>query len=472
MWLIHSVTQITLTALVVAVIPASAQDLHRLEDLRAAAARQDPRSVQPDLLRQASELRLDALRAQRRPRLDLTGQGTVQTDVPQIPIELPGQTAPSPPKEQFRLQVEANWTVWDGGLLDRRQDALRARLAEDVAGVAVTLDRLRQATTEAFFGALLEGSRADTLGLAARDLEARLELVQARADAGAALAADAAAIEAELLRVRQEVRQAAAARGAALDVLERLTGSGLGPDARLALPELDPEITRVLALLDQAETGDGFVDPDRDPDPEAPLLGRPELVRLERTARRAEAEALAREAERRPSVSLFGQAGTGRPNPYDFFTEDVSEFALAGVRFRWSLFDGRRAAREAEALRVEARLAATDAAALLAASLREVADERADLDRLEEALATDQRIVELREEILRVAGRQLDEGVLTPDDYTDRLTDLTAARLALERHRIERAWTGVRLLTTLGQLPEPPLEALATRDDDLERDQP
>lgn len=415
--------------------PAEPDTLH-LDALRVAAARQDPRAIQPDLLARATQLRLEALRSGRLPQFAMSGQATLQNEVPEIPINVPGFDVPSPPLEQFRAQIEANWTVYDGGRISRQAAAERARLSEHVAGVAVALYQLREATTEAFFGALLAGAQAEVLGLTLEDLDARLRSIRQAADAGAMLAADAAELEAERIRIDQQVEEAKAVRQAALEVLAELSGFDLSPSTVLALPDLDAETARVLTL------------------PDTGLAGRPELVRFEQTARRAEAEARVLESQTRPSLSVFGQVGVGRPSPLNFLNEDLSEYAVAGVRVQWSPFDWGRARREGEALRLQARVAETEAEAFVRRLVREVEDERVDLARLDAAIAADERAVTLREEVLRVTQRQLDEGVILADRYTDRLTDLAEARLTLERHRLERARTQARLLSTLGHLPE------------------
>lgn len=430
--------------------PAAEPDTLHLGMLRAAAVQQDPRFVQPELLVRASELRRTALRSQRRPQLTITGQATMQNEVTEIPLDVPGQDAPSPPHEQFRTQLETEWMLYDGGRIQRQAAAERAQLAENVAGVAVTLYALREATTEAFFGALLSAARAETLTLTAEDLEAQLRLIQRQADDGAALAAEAAALEAELIRVRQQAEEAKAARRAALDILADLTGTSITPADTLVLPDLDAETSQVLSQLEAGAS-------ESDETAVRALLDRPELERSARMAERAEAEARARAAQTRPSLSLFGQAGIGRPGPFNFLSDDVSEYGLAGVRVRWPVFDGGRARREAEAIRVQTRIAETEAEAFVRQVARDIEDKRADLARLDTAIAADERAVSLREEVLRVARRQLEEGVLLPDIYMDRLTDLFEARLTLERHRIERAQAQALLLSALGRYPEPRL---------------
>ena len=426
-------------------VPADTVDLGAL---RSAAAARDPRAVQPEILARAARLRIEAVRTEALPQLALTGQATAQSDVPSIPVQLPDGTTPAAPKEQVRAQVEADWAVYDGGRRGLRVDLEEARLDEATAGVAVALYGLRDATTEAYFGALLFQARAATLALTADDLDARLRLLRRQAEDGAALAADADAVEAELIRVRQQVDEAQAARRAALAVLRDLTGVALGPAAVLALPDLRAEIAlqREGAVLGEDAVADVLtLESDR-----------PEFSRFRAQAARANAEARLAGAATRPTISLFGQAGIGRPSPFDFLSDETQEYAQVGVRVRWTPVDYGRSRREAQAARLQADVARTEADALARRLRRDVEDDLAEIDRLRAAAPQDDRAIALREEAARVARRQLDEGVVLPDVYTDRLTDLADARLARERHRIELARAQARLLSTLGLYPEAP----------------
>ncbi|GAB5537670.1 MAG: hypothetical protein Rubg2KO_39190 [Rubricoccaceae bacterium] len=432
--------------------PGAPPDTFELATLREASSTQDPRALQPELYARATALRLENLRARRLPQLALTGQATLQSNVPSIPIVAPDGTSPAPPHEQARAQIEADWALFDGGRLSRQADVERARLAEQTAGVAVSLYSLREATTEAFFGALWMQSQAQTLELAVQDLEARLDLVRTQAREGAALASDAAAIEAEVIRVRQRVAEANAQRIASLAVLRDLTGLAISPEDALVLPALDDEIDlnrQRGAVLDTDELTDA-------------LQGtvRPEFARFSRMQDRAHAEARMARAATQPSVSLFGQAGVGRPSPFDFLSDDVSEYALVGVRVRWSPFDWGQSRRNAEAARVQADIARTEADAFAQGLRRQLETNLADLDRLDATHEQDARVTALREEILRVTTRQLDEGVTLAPAYVDVLTDVTEARLTAARHQIERVRAQTRLLSTLGLFPEAPVSPL------------
>jgi hypothetical protein len=79
-----------------------------------------------------------------------------------------------------------------------------------------------------------------------------------------------------------------------------------------------------------------------------------------------------------------------------------------------------------------------------------VQDELADMERLERALETDERIIALREQVERQARAQFEERAITAAAYVDARTDLQAARLLRQRHRVELARTRASYLTTLG----------------------
>lgn len=416
-------------------------DTLRLADLRADAAARDPRAVQPELLERATQLRLDNLRAARRPQVAFSGQATLQSDAPNI--TLPTGESLAPPLEQFRVQAEADWSVFDGGRSARSADVERARLAEQSAGVEVTLYSIRQAVNDAYFGALLAQKQLQTLKLTTTDLQARHEFISQRVRQGAALQSDADALRAEILTLGLQADEIEARRLAALAVLGDLTGRTLNPDVALAIPSFQSRAETTRQRLSAVE-----------PDIADLAAGRPEFTRIARTQARAEAEALMAASATKPIVSLFGQAGAGRPSPFDFLSSDVAPYGLVGVRIRWAPLDWGQSRRNAEAARIQVDIAQTEADALGAGLQRQVQQALADLDRLDRAAETDATVLALRAEVLRVAGVQLDEGALLLPDYVDRSTDHMVAALTQSRHEVERAQAEATLLSILGRFPE------------------
>ncbi len=411
-------------------------DTLNLFEVRTLAAEQDPRAIQPSLLAEASRLRRQNLKMQRLPQVAVTALATRQNET--ISIDFPTGMTLGPPLSQYRVQAEVDWLLLSGGRPGREAAAERARLAEQIAGVEVSLKALRDGATETYFAALLFQVQAEALRLSVEDLAARLKLVQAHVRDSVALPSDAAALEAEQIQLRQQIEEAEAHRLAALGVLGGFLGQTLPPTTVLAVPDL----TGPLSAVHPPSGSTSEVS-----------IQTQELQLLDQRQARLEAEARVVTTKLLPQLSVFGQAGVGRPGPFNFLSDELNEFGIAGVRLRWNVFDWGQARRTARVLRQQATITAHDADALKRRIHRDVQDEQTTLKRLKRTLTDDLRHIALREQILEVAQRQLEEGVLLPALYADRLSDLAAARLSLQRHRIEQARAQARLLSALGHFP-------------------
>ena len=406
--------------------PAPADTL-RLGALQDAAVQRDPRARQAQMQARATELRLRNLDAERLPQLELRGEATRQSEVATIPITLPGVQIPEPPKSRYEAALEAQVTLYDGGVLGQRRNVERARLQASQAQLAAQLHPLRMEVTEAFFAAFILQARAGEIGTLVDDLEARLAMVRAQVRNGAALPGDTAVLRAELLSAGQQRAELGADRRAALAVLAQLTGRAVGEGDVLALPDF---------------AGGIGVDGTPGAHPQYAVFA----AERERLARE---ESLVR-ARTMPQVAAFGQLAYGRPG-FAQFREDLHEYWIGGVRVRWRPWDWGTAGRERGVLQVQRQIVDTEEAAFTDRLRREVQDELQAADRLREALAADDRIVALREQVERQARAQREEHAITAAAYVDVRTDLQEARITRQRHRVELARAQARYLTTLGR---------------------
>lgn len=420
-------------ALPAAPTPAAAQDTLRLGALQDAAVGADARAQQLALQLQAHQLRLRNLQAERLPQLSVRGDAAHQSAVPTLPLDLPAQQALAPPRTRYQMAASADQLLYDGGLLRRREDAEYARHAELQAELNATLYPLRLEVGEAYFSALLLQLRDAELALLLADLDARLAQVRSAVRAGAALPADTAAIQAERLRALQQLAEIAARRAAALAVLAGLTGLPIGADDVLALPDLAADVARVHAA------GGAVV-----------LRERPEFERLALLRERLSREADIVAARTRPRLHAFGQAGLGRPGPFELFDDALNEYWQVGVRLQWQPWTWGANARERELLAVQQQVVDTEESALAAQLARAVETETRSMLQLANALELDEQIVALREQVERQARRQFEERTLTASQYLSVRNDVFEARVTRQRHRVELEHARARYLTTLG----------------------
>jgi outer membrane protein TolC len=401
-----------------------------LAALQQAALDTDPRLQQIQLLAAQSDLRLRNIAAARLPSIAVDGQAQYQSDVPTAPFTLPGgRPLFSPPKATYDSGLRIDQRLFDATI--NAQGALeRAQLGEQQARVKATLFGLRQQVNEAFFAAAALQARAGALAATVADLDARLRETAARVREGTALPAEAAAIEATLLQRQQDEEELRANRRAALSRLATLTGQAVAEDDTLAWPDLSAAVARAR---------------------EAPaaLRARPEYDLFAKTGERLARQQDAAAAQERPRVSTFARLGYGRPG-LNFISDQFESYGLGGVRLQWNAWTWGSGGREREALAIQQQVVAADQAAFAKGLVESIETDEAAIDRLQGALALDERIVTLREQVERSTQLRLQEGVVTASEYLDRSAELLQARFARAGHQVELAQAGARLLTTLG----------------------
>ena len=406
----------------------AAPDSLRLDQLHAAAERHDPRVRQLAIREAQSTLRLRTIAAERLPSIAGSAQAQHQSVVTRFPSP-PGTAGPTIPHDTYDANVAVTEPLVDP-TRSARATIERAQLARARADVATALHGVRQQVNASYFAVAALAARHEAVAATIADLEAQARVVESRVRNGTALRSELSAVRAEILRRRQDDAQLLADRDAALRVLSDLTGVALPADAPVALPSLDQRVAQARARQDS-------------------VLARPELERFERARDLLARQADVAGAQTKPRVFAFARAGVGKPGLNMLSTRPES-YWLGGLQVQWNPLDWGRSARERQALFLERDAVETEAAAFRDALRRTTLSELATIDRLEGALAADDEIIALREQIVRETAARFRESTITAAEYVDRQTELLAARIARGLHRVELAQARAGYLTTLG----------------------
>lgn len=394
-----------------------------LDALLRAAEAHDPAGRRPNLYALQSEARIRQHQTVFAPQISFRAQVTGQSDAPSMSI--PGLGARDVPLIQGQAVVAVDQVFYDGGRTASRTALERALLDVRLAARDAERMHLHQQVLDAYVQALeLDARHAHLLAL--DTLLARREMdVQSRLLHGTTLEAEALAIAAERLRVQQSVRDVESARTQHRTVLGSLTGMSLPPHLPLtALPESLP-------VTDE----------------------RPE--RRAFSFRRDAAQVQQQMAERanRPQVRAFASGGLARPG-FDFFDAGLAPIAQVGLQFSWPVWDGRKAAREADWNATERALIGVEESVFNEALHRATALLGERIAQLERQRPSDETLISLRERLLDDAQRRVEGGSLTGTFVLDRMRELHDARLARALRTLELSHTrlSLRLLSGPFQL--------------------
>ena len=396
-------------------VPSWAQTLEACQQL---ACDHYPEIRQYDLIRQSEQYDLSNAARSWLPQVSFSAQATWQNRVPEFPSALSGMLDQAGvslrglDKDQYKVALEVNQTIWDGGQSQADRRVIEATADEHRQATEVDLYAVKGRVNDLYFGILLLEQRLGQTDLTIALLQSNLDKVRSLVTNGVAMQTDADAVEAELLSVQQQRVQIEASRESYRRMLELFIGQRLAE--RLERPELV-----------EAVSGES---------------ARPELAWIDAQQERLAAQELSVKSATRPRFGVFAQGYYGYPG-LDYFAGMVSTDwtwnALIGVKMSWNFGAYYTKKNRLSNLRVAQQQLDIQRDVFLFNTDLQVAEEQGNISRLRRALADDDRIVALRRSVREAAESKLRNGVIDTNDLLRKIIDEASARSARSLREVE-----------------------------------
>lgn len=367
------------------------------------------------------------------PRIGISGQMTVQNDVPSFPkslsgvLEQMGQSVKGLGKMQYKAGVDLSQTIWDGGASRHRRELVRAQEAVEKDALDVELYAVRQRVENIYFAILLTEEQIAQNRITYNTLMSNLEKLRSMLLNGVAMQSDLDMVEAQALTVSQGIAQASSAAGGYRKVLELFTGESIG-DGELVRPETEI--------------------------PEDRESGRPELSLFgSRLSANNAADRLA-DSALMPKIGFFAQAYYGYPG-FNYFesmiNRDLSFNILAGIKVSWNIdsFYTRRDRSRKTSVTAENIMA--DRETFLFNSDMLTASQLKAIEGLRTVMKDDDRIISLRANVRKAAESQLENGIIDATALLAKISDENIARLTAKMHEIQLLQEIYKLKYTLNR---------------------
>jgi outer membrane protein TolC len=405
--------------------PAAAQDTLTLKSAWQAAQTHYPLGGQRAVLGKISALTVANHQANRwLPQLSVNGQATWQSEVTQLPLEIPNVAISSLSKDQYKLTLDANYPLYDGNQLALQRDLERAGTQVEQQRVAVELYRVKDQVNGLFLNALLVDENIHLTQTNLSELQNRMDRLTASVRYGTMSQMNLDELKADHVRAQQRQAELTATRRGLRDQLALLTTLPISDSTRLYLDAPAPA-------------------------PETLSLARPELALYEARHNLADAHKRLISSKWQPRLSLFAQPGIGRPG-LNFLDNTFRSFFIGGLRLNWNLSPTYTLGRERQIQDLKARQVALEQATFEKNLSLQLRAQRAEIERLETMLEKDQELVDLRSKVRASAQVQFDNQIIAARDYTTELNAETQARLDQKVHELQLALARIQYQTLMG----------------------
>lgn len=401
---------------------ASAQGVS-LEECQVLARENYPQIKQLGLIDASEKYDLSIASATWMPQLSVSGKATWQSDVVEMPFEIPGFEF-SVPHDQYSVAASLSQTVWDGGAAKSQKEAVKTGAEVRRKQVEVSLYSVKSRVRNIFLGIILLDEQIKQNELLAESLRRKGESVKALADNGMAYKSDLDIIKVNLLGCDQRIEGLKVDRASYVRMLGLLTGKDMS------------------GFTFNAPSDEGVTD--------GASVFRPELDLYSAQLRQNDARLKQLNALLTPRFDITLQGGFGRPG-YNMFSGTFDPMFIAGVRMQWNI--GALYTRKNDLRKIDntKRDIESQKEVFLFNTSLEAVREESEVDKARTLLAKDDEIIELRASIREAGEKQYRNGVIKMNDLMDMIDDEHDARLTRSVHHIQLLMAIYEMKDTLGQ---------------------
>ena len=406
-------------------IAQSPQNL-TLEQCHQLAESNYPLTRQRALIEKTKEYTLDNIRKGIYPQFAVNGSATYQSDVTKI--SLPPNTGvnfsiPTVSKDQYKLYGEVSQSLTDFGINKQKRSISATDAAIQQENLNTELYKLKDRINQLFFGVLLIDGQIRLNDLAAADIRTGISRVQAAINNGTDFKSSLNKLKAQLLTNDQRTIDLKATRRSYTDMLALFLNAAIDDSTQFIKP--NPP-----ALTDS--------------------INRPELKTFDlQTRSYVEQQHLTR-INNYPQVNAFFQGGLGKPNPVNFLSTQISGYYLTGIRLNWN-FGGLYTYHKDKLINQnnQEMVQAQRSTFLFNTSLT-LRQQNADITRYQQLIRSDDEIVDLRDSVKQTSAVQLQNGVITANDYLLDINAEAQARQDRNLHEIQLLLSQYNHKTTSG----------------------
>ena len=399
------------------VLPAMAQ-AQTLEECQQAAERNYPLIQQYGLIDKTTELTEANIQKGWLPQVSVSAQATLQSDVTAFPDQMQqmykamGIDMKGLSKDQYRVGVDVQQMVYDGGVIKSRKEIAREQGNVQTAQNEVNMYNVRKRVNEMYFGLLLLDEQIKLNANLQNLLSANEKKLASMQKNGTAAESDYLNVKAERLNVVQKMTDMQAQRKALVRLLSIFCGIEVKNPVK-------PPLNSKRSTLNSE---------------------RPELKAINAQLRLADAQEKALDASLMPKFGVFAQGFYGYPG-YNVFEDMMNRQwslnGMIGARLTWNIGAFYTRKNDKEKIQVQRKTAETNRSVFLFNNNLEQIQQNEDIERYRKLMADDEEIINLRSSIRKAAESRLSHGIIDVNDLVKEITNENAAKVQQCVHEIE-----------------------------------
>lgn len=329
------------------------------------------------------------------------------------------------PHEQYKITVDINQTIYDGGAIKASRNIENADLSLNAKQTETDLYKLRGQINSCYFNLLLISRQKDLLNNYLELIKKRISSLQSGVNNGVVIKSDIDVLTAEKIKLGQQISENEIRRTSFLKILSALIGIEVDASAEFAVPLQAMELSSDLL--------------------------RPELQLFDLRKEQLSAGLKLIDSKRMPKAFGFATLGYGNPPGSNFFKDQFAPYYIVGAGVKWNIFDWNKSKNEKQIITIQQGILENRKNDLKDNLNRSLESKRSEITSLKTLMATDDELITLRKRITASAESQYQNGTITATEYLNELNSEHQAVINSEIHKINLAAARVEYLNISGK---------------------
>jgi outer membrane protein TolC len=329
------------------------------------------------------------------------------------------------PHEQYKITVDINQVIYDGGVIKSARDLEKADLNINQKQTETDLYKIRGQVNGFYFNLLLLSRQKELLNNYLEIIKKRITSMQSAINNGVIIKSDADVLTSEKIKIEQQLAENEIRKTSFLKILSDLTGDKIDSSTEFIQPALSDEPSEELT--------------------------RPELQLFDLRKEQLTAGMRVIESKRMPKAVGFATLGYGNPPGSNFFKNEFAPYYIVGASIKWNIFDWNKAKNEKQIISLQQTIIEKRKNDLSDNLKRLLESKKSEIISLNALLNTDSELITLRKRITASAESQYQNGTITATDYLNELNSERQAVINNEIHKINLSMAKVEYLNISGK---------------------
>ena len=329
------------------------------------------------------------------------------------------------PHEQYKITVDINQVIYDGGAVRNAKALEKADLSINRKQTETDLYKLRSQINTCYFNLLLLKRKRELLNNYLDLIGKRIESLQSALSNGVITKSDIDVLTSEKINLIQQLNENETLKGSLLKILSSLTGSEIDSSTELILPAAWDKMTRELS--------------------------RPELELYDLRKEQLSAGLKVLESKRMPKAFGFATVGYGNPPGNNFFKDEFAPYYMIGASIKWNIFDWNKTRNEKQLINLQQVILENRKSDLTENLNRLLEAKNAEIVNLNFMLESDTALIAIRKRITGTAESQYENGTITATEFLNALNSERQAMIDYEIHKINLTMVRIEYLNISGK---------------------